>query len=90
MLYLFYLFAILIISILLMLLISVHCILYISLTFPMLPTEGSSSGAVRTSFKILSYNVWFREDLEVHKRMKSIGDLIQLHSPDIICFQVLL
>lgn len=37
--------------------------------------------------KILSYNVWFREDLEVQKRMKSLGDLIQLHLPDVICFQ---
>lgn len=41
-----------------------------------------------SSLKILSYNVWFREDLEVHKRMKAIGDLIQQHSPDLICFQV--
>ncbi|KAL5182392.1 Tyrosyl-DNA phosphodiesterase 2 [Glycine soja] len=39
------------------------------------------------AFKILSYNVWFREDLELHKRMKAIGDLVQLHSPDFICFQ---
>lgn len=38
--------------------------------------------------KILSYNIWFREDLEVHKRMKAVGNLIQQHSPDIICFQV--
>ncbi|XP_019170052.1 PREDICTED: tyrosyl-DNA phosphodiesterase 2 isoform X2 [Ipomoea nil] len=37
--------------------------------------------------KILTYNVWFREDLEMHKRMEAIGDLIELHSPDIICFQ---
>ncbi|KAG8490171.1 hypothetical protein CXB51_015449 [Gossypium anomalum] len=49
--------------------------------------EGSNSGSIKASLKILSYNVWFREDLEVHKRMKAIGDLIQLHSPDIICFQ---
>lgn len=40
------------------------------------------------AFKILSYNVWFREDLELHKRMKAIGDLVQFHSPDFICFQV--
>ncbi|TYJ31813.1 hypothetical protein E1A91_A06G226200v1 [Gossypium mustelinum] len=49
--------------------------------------EGSNSGSIKASLKILSYNIWFREDLEVHKRMKAIGDLIQLHSPDIICFQ---
>ncbi|XVE87766.1 hypothetical protein DITRI_Ditri19aG0014100 [Diplodiscus trichospermus] len=45
------------------------------------------SGAAEASLKILSYNVWFREELEVQKRMKAIGDLIQLHSPDLICFQ---
>ncbi|MBA0778846.1 hypothetical protein Gotri_006661 [Gossypium trilobum] len=49
--------------------------------------EDSNSGSIKASLKILSYNVWFREDLEVHKRMKAIGDLIKLHSPDIICFQ---
>lgn len=49
--------------------------------------EDSEKEAV--TLKIMSYNVWFREDLEVHARMRAIGDLIQLHSPDIICFQVL-
>ncbi|KAG1347367.1 putative tyrosyl-DNA phosphodiesterase 2 [Cocos nucifera] len=38
-------------------------------------------------FKILSYNVWFREDLEVSRRMEALGNLIQQHSPDFICFQ---
>ncbi|KAL0286201.1 UNVERIFIED_CONTAM: Glucan endo-1,3-beta-glucosidase 1 [Sesamum angustifolium] len=38
-------------------------------------------------WKLLSYNVWFREDLEMHKRMKALGDLIELHSPDVMCFQ---
>ncbi|CAL5199536.1 unnamed protein product [Lathyrus oleraceus] len=50
-------------------------------------TEKDDSGKGLSSLKILSYNVWFREDLELHKRMKAIGDLVQLHSPDIICFQ---
>ncbi|KAJ1405574.1 Endonuclease/exonuclease/phosphatase [Sesbania bispinosa] len=45
------------------------------------------SGKAFNSLKILSYNVWFREDMELHKRMKAIGDLVQLHSPDFICFQ---
>ncbi|KAL5978663.1 hypothetical protein ACLOJK_029780 [Asimina triloba] len=40
-----------------------------------------------SALKILSYNVWFREDLELEKRMKALGDLIQQHSPDLICFQ---
>ncbi|XP_058728123.1 uncharacterized protein LOC131599897 [Vicia villosa] len=50
-------------------------------------TEKDDSGKEFSSLKILSYNVWFREDLELHKRMKAIGDLVQLHSPDLICFQ---
>lgn len=45
-------------------------------------------GEAFCSLKILSYNVWFREDLEVYKRMSAIGDIIQQHSPDLICFQV--
>ncbi|KAK2359042.1 hypothetical protein P8452_78035 [Trifolium repens] len=49
-----------------------------------LTTENVDSGK---DLKILSYNVWFREDLELHKRMKAIGDLVLLHSPDFICFQ---
>ncbi|KAL8130157.1 hypothetical protein V2J09_019312 [Rumex salicifolius] len=40
-----------------------------------------------SSIKILSYNVWFREDLEMQERMEEIGDLIHLHSPHIICLQ---
>ncbi|KAL6992801.1 hypothetical protein U1Q18_010916 [Sarracenia purpurea var. burkii] len=45
------------------------------------------SGPDSRTLKILSYNVWFREDVEMHKRMKALSDLIQLHSPDLICFQ---
>ncbi|KAL8032870.1 hypothetical protein ABFS82_13G126000 [Erythranthe guttata] len=41
----------------------------------------------KTIWKVLSYNVWFREDVEIHERMKALGDLIELHSPDVICFQ---
>ncbi|CAL5411927.1 unnamed protein product [Camellia sinensis] len=44
-------------------------------------------GIASRTLKILSYNVSFREDLEMDKRMEAIGDLIQLHSPDLICFQ---
>lgn len=51
--------------------------------------EETSSGTVLRPLKVLTYNVWFREDLELHKRMKAIGDLIQLHSPDVICLQVI-
>jgi len=37
--------------------------------------------------KVMTYNLWFREDLELIRRMNAIGDLIQHHSPDLIGFQ---
>lgn len=37
---------------------------------------------------MMTYNVWFREDLEVRRRMEALGDLVQQHKPDLICFQV--
>ncbi|XP_075663784.1 uncharacterized protein LOC142633427 isoform X2 [Castanea sativa] len=49
--------------------------------------EKNCLSMVSSTVKILSYNVWFG-DLEIHKRMEALGELIQLHSPDIICFQV--
>lgn len=52
-------------------------------------TSSGSSGMGLNTLKILTYNVWFREDLEMHKRMKALGDLVQQHWPDVICFQVL-
>ncbi|KAL6894604.1 hypothetical protein ACP4OV_008702 [Aristida adscensionis] len=42
----------------------------------------------KKTVKIMTYNVWFREDLDLIRRMDAIGDLIWLHSPDLICFQV--
>lgn len=42
----------------------------------------------RSMIKILSYNVWFREDLELHGRMEALGNLIEQYAPDFICFQV--
>lgn len=53
----------------------------------MFVAEGNCSSMVSSAVKILSYNVWFG-DLEIHKRMEALGELIQLHSPDVICFQV--
>ncbi|KAL1199013.1 hypothetical protein V5N11_028354 [Cardamine amara subsp. amara] len=52
-------------------------------------TKGvaSDSGTSLSCLKILSYNVWFREDLELNLRMRAIGNLVQLHSPHFICFQ---
>ncbi|XP_010941991.1 uncharacterized protein [Elaeis guineensis] len=48
---------------------------------------GSNRNLVVTRIKIMSYNVWRREDMEVHERMKAIGCLVQKHSPDVIFFQ---
>ena len=42
---------------------------------------------VSSALKILSYNIW-RKHVEMEKRMEALGELIQLHSPDVICFQV--
>lgn len=53
----------------------------------MFVAEGNCLSMVSSAVKILSYNVWF-VDLEMHKRMEALGELIQLHSPDVICFQV--
>ncbi|KAF8720469.1 hypothetical protein HU200_023714 [Digitaria exilis] len=39
------------------------------------------------TFKIMTYNIWFREDMELSRRMDAIGDLIKHHNPDLICFQ---
>ncbi|KAM1213886.1 hypothetical protein PS2_005240 [Malus domestica] len=50
-------------------------------------TSSGSSAAGLNTLKIMSYNVWFREDLEMHNRMKALGDLIQQHCPDVICLQ---
>ncbi|KAJ1295731.1 hypothetical protein BS78_01G245700 [Paspalum vaginatum] len=41
----------------------------------------------KKTFKIMTYNVWFREDMEVSRRMDALGDLIKHHTPDFICLQ---
>ncbi|KAL8556792.1 hypothetical protein ACS0TY_004306 [Phlomoides rotata] len=58
------------------------------------PISGVRAGETHSSpeskmWKFLSYNVWFREDLEMHNRMLALGNLIRMHSPDVICLQVL-
>ena len=53
----------------------------------MFVAERNCLSMVSSTVKILSYNVWFG-DVEIQKRMEALGELIQLHSPDVICFQV--
>ena len=55
----------------------------------MTSTGNSNNHSDNKTVKIMTYNVWFREELELIRRMNAIGDLIQHHSPDLICFQVL-
>ncbi|CAA7409137.1 unnamed protein product [Spirodela intermedia] len=54
-----------------------------------IPVEDAELGSrsAPNTLKVLSYNVWFREDLELEERMNALGRLIQQHSPDIICLQ---
>lgn len=41
-----------------------------------------------SELKLLTYNVWFEEDIEVHERMSTIGDIIMRNGyPHFICFQ---
>ncbi|KAI3456469.1 hypothetical protein Pfo_013132 [Paulownia fortunei] len=54
-----------------------------------LATGETHQSSESKTWKVLSYNVWFREDLEMQERMKTLGNLILLHSPDVICFQYL-
>ncbi|XP_010929526.1 uncharacterized protein [Elaeis guineensis] len=70
------------------------------ITMEGLDTRGSSSGTGRSHLqgdgdrnlasrmiKIMSYNVWFCEDVQVLDRMRAIGRLVQEHRPDLIFFQ---
>ncbi|XBI32163.1 hypothetical protein VPH35_055646 [Triticum aestivum] len=41
----------------------------------------------KMQIKFMTYNVWCREDVVVHKRMKAIGEHVRKHSPDVIFFQ---
>lgn len=53
-----------------------------------LSTGNSETHLDKKTIKIMTYNVCFREDLELCRRMDALGDLIKHHSPDLICFQV--
>nr|XP_040254301.1 LOW QUALITY PROTEIN: tyrosyl-DNA phosphodiesterase 2-like [Aegilops tauschii subsp. strangulata] len=39
------------------------------------------------AIKIMTYNVCFGQNMELHSRIPAIGDIIQHHSPDLICLQ---
>ncbi|XP_002962993.2 uncharacterized protein LOC9661184 [Selaginella moellendorffii] len=50
-------------------------------------TSSTSKNIVSDSIVFMTYNVWFREDLELERRMEAIGELIRQHQPHVICFQ---
>ncbi|KAL3627462.1 hypothetical protein CASFOL_028825 [Castilleja foliolosa] len=52
-----------------------------------LATSETNQSSESKTWKVLSYNIWFREDLEMRERVRAMGNLIELHSPDVICFQ---
>ncbi|KAJ3689022.1 hypothetical protein LUZ61_018186 [Rhynchospora tenuis] len=49
--------------------------------------ENTDDSSNKHKVTVMSYNVWFREDLELVKRMEALGELIQLYKPDLMCFQ---
>ncbi|KAL6840638.1 hypothetical protein ACP4OV_029502 [Aristida adscensionis] len=58
------------------------------------PTNHSTSSLPPTKMepktkqiKLMTYNVWSREDIVVYKRMQAIGGLVEKHNPDVIFFQ---
>ncbi|KAH7430899.1 hypothetical protein KP509_08G019700 [Ceratopteris richardii] len=50
-------------------------------------SDSSAGGGNSQTIVILTYNVWFREDLEVDARMNAIGAIILDHNPHFICLQ---
>ncbi len=41
----------------------------------------------RKGFKLMTYNVWFQESVEVVKRMEAIGECIVAEDPDYVLLQ---
>lgn len=51
-------------------------------------TTTASEVPPRRPLRLLTYNVWFREDVQVEKRMEAIGRIIEANDyPEGLCFQ---
>lgn len=61
--------------------------LYSMHVVPSIASASSSVGDENQPIVILTYNVWFREDLELLARMSAIGAIILEHKPHLICLQ---
>ena len=51
------------------------------------PTPTTTENNKASVLKILSYNVWFREDVALQHRMSAISDIIDRTNPDVIALQ---
>lgn len=49
--------------------------------------EGTWLEKPTADLTVLSYNVWFREDLELQARLDAIGNVILQHRPHVVFFQ---
>ena len=52
---------------------------------PRQPQQHVQAGA---HLSLLSYNVWFREDIHIQARMAATGRVIEARQPDFVCLQV--
>lgn len=52
-----------------------------------LASDSSSIADEKQPIVILTYNIWFKEDLQVVARMDAIGTIILEHNPHFICLQ---
>lgn len=48
---------------------------------------GRDDGTQRGSWKVLSYNIWFEEDVEGFQRMRAIVKIIKEEDPDFVLLQ---
>jgi hypothetical protein len=60
---------------------------YLNYVFLFFLDESTDNPSNKQKIIVMSYNVWFLEDLELTKRMKVFDELIQLYIPELLCFQ---
>eukprot|EP00485_Elphidium_margaritaceum_P007766 CAMPEP_0202703884 /NCGR_PEP_ID=MMETSP1385-20130828/16677_1 /ASSEMBLY_ACC=CAM_ASM_000861 /TAXON_ID=933848 /ORGANISM="Elphidium margaritaceum" /LENGTH=453 /DNA_ID=CAMNT_0049361805 /DNA_START=22 /DNA_END=1383 /DNA_ORIENTATION=- len=50
-------------------------------------STSSDSSPDNTQLTVITWNVWFNEELRVIERMKAIGETIEAYNADIVCLQ---
>eukprot|EP00282_Hemiselmis_andersenii_P006121 CAMPEP_0114121006 /NCGR_PEP_ID=MMETSP0043_2-20121206/6955_1 /TAXON_ID=464988 /ORGANISM="Hemiselmis andersenii, Strain CCMP644" /LENGTH=250 /DNA_ID=CAMNT_0001213673 /DNA_START=70 /DNA_END=819 /DNA_ORIENTATION=- len=48
---------------------------------------GAPTNVATLGWKLLTYNVWFNEEVALEARMRAIGDIIQQEEPDFVMLQ---